>query len=224
MAINIKDIKDIITGAELDRLTKQLKHLPGIIGGLGLSIAEAQKEFNKDYLNNIKRLLVMIRHTLGESKDENDEASMDAASIDAIRSLLTSLAPSRYQFTETTIEFRADLAESLDLALNLGIGFGYQAIMVNAGFTLGYGYDYRAAARITSVIHAMPADPAMTKSLLDRAGEITKNKLDLPEFHELDKEILKATVDARNAIAKKPVELPEELEPEKPEEPNSPTP
>ena len=48
----------------MDRLTGQLNFLPSIIGKMGLSIAEAQKEFNADYVTNVAKLLGLISRTL----------------------------------------------------------------------------------------------------------------------------------------------------------------
>jgi hypothetical protein len=49
-----------MTLSTADRLTGQLYHLPSIVGKLGISIANAQKALNADYLENIRQLLVMI--------------------------------------------------------------------------------------------------------------------------------------------------------------------
>jgi hypothetical protein len=117
-----------------------------------------------------------------------------------MRSILESLAPSRYQFTETTLDFSADLSESMDAGLTAGIGFGAAAIVVNASLTIGYGYDYRAASRITTVLHAIPANPEMAKTLLERATEIRKDKLTLPDKNEVDKEIFKAAKEIYDAL------------------------
>ena len=43
--------------AEASKLVKDLSNIPEIVGALGISIAEAQKAFNVDYLDNIERLL-----------------------------------------------------------------------------------------------------------------------------------------------------------------------
>lgn len=180
----------------MDRLTGQLYHLPAIIGRLGISIANAQKAFNADYLENVVKLMGLIERTLGSLKDDEDAK----ARVEAIRSLLESLAPSRYQFTETTIDFSADLAETMDKTVAAGLGFGTQAITVNAAYSKGYGYDYRAAARVTSVLHAIPLNPETAKSLLDRASTIHKDKLDLPQLSEVEKEVWDSTAAVFNAL------------------------
>ena len=170
----------------MDRLTGQLYHLPFIIGQMGLSIANAQKAFNVDYVENIQKLLGLIDRTLGEPPDN---VGPDDPRVAVVKQLIESLAPSRYQFTEATLDFSADLAETLDVAGQAGLGFGTAAITVNAAMSIGYGYDYRAAARITAKLHAMPASPETAKALVARAGEIHKDKLDLPALSTVEKDI-----------------------------------
>jgi hypothetical protein len=168
---------------QYDRLTSQLYHLPAIVGRLGISIAEAQKELNLDYVNSVGRLLELIKATVGAD---------NAPDVPAMQALLESLAPSRYQFTETTIEFSADLSETVKKGVEVGASVGAGAVLVNAAMTLGYAHDYRASARITSVLHARPAggDPEFPKALLARKKEIDAAKLALPPAAQVDKEIM----------------------------------
>lgn len=168
---------------QYDRLTSQLYHLPAIVGRLGISIAEAQKELNLDYVNSVGHLLELIKATVG---------SDNAPDVPAMQALLESLAPSRYQFTETTIEFSADLSETVKKGVEVGASVGAGAVLVNAAMTLGYAHDYRASARITSVLHARPAggDPEFPKALLARKKEIDAGKLALPPAAQVDKEIM----------------------------------
>lgn len=184
----------------LDRLTSQLYHLPAIIGRLGLSIANTQKVLDADYVENVKKLMGLMARTLGESSDA--EVEQKAA---AMHALLESLAPSRYQFTETTIEFSADLAETADLTLAAGVGFGAQAITVNAAFSLGYGYDYRAAARIRVNLHAQPTDPHLAKALVERAVTLQADQLDLPQLSAVEKEYWDTIADIYNALTARQV-------------------
>lgn len=179
---------------QADRLTSQLYHLPAIIGRMGLSIANAQKEMNVDYVTSIGRLMVIIKNTVGETATPEASAAMVE--------LLKSLAPSRYQFTETTIEFSADLAESMQVAAQTGIGVGTKAVMVNAALSLGYGYDYHAAARITCVIHARPVGPEMVADLLTRSKDIRADALKLPSDTELDQQLMDATKGVFDALRK----------------------
>lgn len=148
---------------QLDRLTSQLNHLPSIIGNLGLSIAAAQKELNADYIESIKQLMRLYAETVGAPPAGG--AAAGAAAKPAYLELLQATAPARYQFSETTIEFSADLSESMRLKADAGIGIGTSAVVVNAAMALGFGYDYRAAARITSVLRASPVGAEFAKSL-----------------------------------------------------------
>ena len=54
---------------------------------------------------------------------------------------------------------------------------------------MGYGYDYRAAARITTKLHAIASDPNMTKSLIERADAIHKDKITMPELAQIEQEL-----------------------------------
>jgi len=114
-----------------------------------------------------------------------------AGYVAALESMIRSLAPSRYQYTETTLDFSADLAETKDNAFDVGLGVGLQAVTINAAFSQAYGYDYRAAARITTKMHAISADAAMTSTLLDRAAVIDAKALTLPTAKKIDDRIFK---------------------------------
>jgi hypothetical protein len=163
---------------------------------MGISIANAQKALNADYLQNIKQLMGLIKETMGNSNDESTNEKAQAMKL-----LLESLAPSRYQFTETTIDFSADLAETLDTTVKAGFGIGTQVIAINAAFSLGYGYDYRSAARIQATLHAYPTNPEVTKSLLSRAEKINSDKLKLPEEKtEVEEVVWKSTSDIFEAL------------------------
>lgn len=175
-------------------LIKDLSNVPNIIGGLGLSIAAAQKAFDVEYLDSIERILAMIKILLGGKSggseggsDLNDDqkANLDAAAP-FIKDMLMKLAPSRYQFTETTLSVKLDLAQSLQAAATVGLGFGFGAVSLNAAFTIGYSYDYRAAAECRTVIHAYPADQATFNSLLGRAEKLSETALTLPPRTPVD--------------------------------------
>lgn len=164
-----------------DRLTSQLQDLSKIIGSLGLNIARAQKEFNADYLNSIRVLMEMLKGdgTPGALPEQNE----------AMVEILKSLSPARYQFTETTIDFSADLAETRQKQIAGGVTFTTKAVAVNAAMTMGYGHDYRASARITSVLHAYH-DPTFGQKLIDRAAVIRANNPTLPNPDTLDQALI----------------------------------
>jgi len=177
-------------------LIKDLSNVPNIIGGLGLSMAAAQKAFDVDYLDSIERILALIKIMLGGKKadaqgnpidlDDKEKESL-AATAQVIQELLTKLAPSRYQFTETTLNVKLDLAQSLQIGGTVGLGFGVGAISLSAAFSIAYSFDYRAAAECRTVIHAYPADQAVFTALLGRADKLSDKALELPPRSAVDK-------------------------------------
>ena len=177
-------------------LIKDLSNVPNIIGGLGLSMAAAQKAFDVDYLDSIERILALIKIMLGGKKadaqgnpidlDDKEKESL-AATAQVIQELLTKLAPSRYQFTETTLNVKLDLAQSLQIGGTVGLGFGVGAITLSAAFSIAYSFDYRAAAECRTVIHAYPADQAVFTALLGRADKLSDKALELPPRSAVDK-------------------------------------
>ena len=177
-------------------LIKDLSNVPNIIGGLGLSIATAQKAFDSDYLDSIERILALIKIMLGGQKDDGHGNAVDlddkekaslADMAPVIKELLTKLAPSRYQFTETTLNVKLDLAQSTQIGGTVGLGFGVGAVSVSAAFSIAYSYDYRAAAECRTVIHAYPADQAVFNGLLGRADKLADKVLELPPRSAVDK-------------------------------------
>ncbi len=162
-----------------DRLTSQLVEVADVVGDLGRNIAAAQKLLNKDYIESLKALMRMAADHL--RVDDGDGAQV-------FLSLLRSLAPNRYQYTETTIEFSADLAEMKQRSSMIGGGVTFKMLQVNAATSMGYGSEYRAAARITATIHAYP-DAQFASQLLDRAADIEADAPQLPLGTSLDQEI-----------------------------------
>ena len=100
------------------------------------------------------------------------------------------LAPSRYQFTETTLSVKLDLAQHLDVSAGGGVSAGISGVAVNAALSIGYGSDYRGAAECRTVLQAIPSDPATLRLLLDRAKELSNKELTLPARSKADSEIL----------------------------------
>ena len=159
-----------------DRLTSQLYHLPAIIGRLGLSVANAQSALNADYTENVKELISIVKEIIPKTKPEARAE---------IESLIKQLAPSRYQFTETTLDFSADLSEAVDVAGSIGLGAGFGAVVINAGISVGFARDYRAAARIKTILSAIPADQSITQSLFERADKLIDSGVTLPARSEV---------------------------------------
>lgn len=216
-----------------DRLTGQLMYLPDIIGNLGLNIAEAQKRLDSNYLDGLGRFIQLIKANLGDkmlaaeaapeagvggqnqpAAAENEPAAGEKTEKPPTRSileaLLASFAPSRYQFTETTLDFSADLAETRDQAFQAGIGVGLQAVVVNAAFSSAFGYDYRAGARITTKMHAIASNTQMTNSLLDRAKKLHGGAVSLPERSEVEERVWTRTGEIFDAVLGRPEEEKEE--------------
>src|SRR5205085_9302373 len=105
-------------------LVNDLKSIPGIIGELGKSIAEAQKIFDANYLSGLERLAALAKGVLG--------TETPGVSADFLRHLVETAAPPRYQFTETTMSVKLDLSESRDIAVGVSGGAGFAGVVVNA--------------------------------------------------------------------------------------------
>lgn len=185
---------------EVSKLIEDLSSVPSIIGSLGLSIAAAQKAFNLDYLQNLEKLLAMAKSLLGgelpkDAKPEEKKAFEDNMEKfgGVITEMIMSLAPSRYQFTETTITVKLDLAQTMSRGVNLGLGINTGAVAVNAAMTSAFGYDYRAAAEVKTVLHAISPDQSAFRALLKEAKAISEKALALPAAAEVDQSIIDTT-------------------------------
>ncbi len=158
-------------------LLQDLTQLPSIVGNLGLSIAAAQKAFDLEYLEAMERVIVLIKKLLGEAQDPAANADLKNSQISA---LLAKLAPPRYQYSETQLEFHADLAQSKRSSASAGLGINLGAIAVNASYASAFGYDYRASALIRTTISAIPSDAAVFGELLSRAKALSEEAKSLP--------------------------------------------
>ncbi|MBM3521453.1 MAG: hypothetical protein FJX57_00725 [Alphaproteobacteria bacterium] len=172
---------------QTSQLINDLSAIPGIVAGLGLGIAEAQKAMNLAYLEAVERLIALTGSLLGSAPAGT---TLDAKSAEVLTSLLRDLAPSRYQFSETTMSVKLDLSQEIRGSASVGGGAALGAVVVNAGLTVGFAYDYRAAAELRTVIHAAPAGRDVFDSLKDRAAEIGKDGLTLPAGSVVDAELL----------------------------------
>lgn len=186
--------------AEMSKLLNDLTRVPDIIGGLGLCIATAQKAFDLEYMQNIEKLLFLTKALLGRQDSDGKPLGEDTEAFKKItqsealfKELLIALAPPRYQYTETTLSVKLDLAQTMDKTVSGGLGVGYQGIAINAAFTVGYGYDYRAAAECRTVIHAIPADRTVFEPLLNQAKQLSDKTLALPERSEIDQKLFDQT-------------------------------
>ncbi len=163
-----------------DRLTSQLVEVADVVGDLGRNIAAAQKLLNKDYVESLKALMRM-------AADHLDGAGGDARG-EALLNLIKSLSPNRYQYTESVVEFAADLAEMKQRSTMVGGGATFKMLHVSAAMSMGYGQEYRSAARITATIHAVP-DGQLVSRLLDRAIATEEDAPQLPLATSLDQDI-----------------------------------
>jgi hypothetical protein len=171
-----------------DQLIDDLTRVPNIIGSLGLAIAEAQKQFNVAYVESLDSLVVIASKLMGQ------QANAGGLTADAARDLLLSLAPPRYQFTETQLSVKLDLSQSIDFSGDVSLGFGFSGVVVNAAFALGYASDFAGAAECSTTIHAvLPGDnQTLFNSLLERVATIDATALTMPANRPVDVAILNA--------------------------------
>lgn len=160
-------------------LVQDLNNIPNIISSMGLGISAAQRAFNLDYLECLERLLAI-------AKEMSNETNADLAPI--FDHVVKTMAPSRYQFSETTLSVRMDLAQSMQTGASATLGASVGAVAVNAAYTQGFAYDYRAAAEVKTVINAVHFDPNVMQTLLDNAGKLGSKVVELPDdVPEVDK-------------------------------------
>lgn len=137
--------------------------VPKMLSDLALAVSTAQGRLDEDHVRNLKELVAMM-----------SSLRQTGLSTDQLLALIQGLAPARLQFTETTVEVRADLQMSslseLGVSGELGVRAGMFAVALNASYTRRYGYDQRAAATIRSVIHAVPPAPGVMEQLLRAAA------------------------------------------------------
>lgn len=163
-----------------DRPTDQLKEfydglltLPKLLGDLGLSVAEAQRRLDQYYVESLTEVMKVAAPMI--------EAG-DPAAAGTFETLLKALAPSRYQFSETVVEVRADLQMTTASETKVGGSLGFTApfaVTINASYAKMSAYDHRAAALIRSTLHAMPANEALLGTLLTAAR--TSGSTELPD-------------------------------------------
>jgi hypothetical protein len=177
------------------KLIEDLNHVPNIIGALGLSIAAAQRAFDANYLDGIERVMALAKMVLCPEAAQGSTgvpAPTDSNSA-ILKDLITALAPSRYQYTETTLSVRLDLAQHFEGSAEGGLGVNLGAVSVNAAFTVGYAFDYRAAAECRTVIHAIPFDTNTREALLKRAETLSSSSLALPDRSKVDEKLIEQT-------------------------------
>jgi len=174
-------------------LTEQLNSVASIVGNLGISIAEAQTRMDAAYVKSLTEVMAITSKLQGTT-------AAKTPSPEAVLTLLKAIGPSRYQFTETTLKVRLDLSKSLDVSGTLGLGASFGAVAVNAALTVGYAYDYQAAAECTTVIHAVPTDDKVMTALLARAKEVGDKLPELPERSSVDAKLLEQLQSLNTAL------------------------
>lgn len=149
------------TGKEIDTFYNSLQTLPRLISDLALSIAEAQRRMDQNYLKDLAAFSAVVLPLLQDGTGKADQ----------FLNLFKAMAPSRYQFTETVVEVRADLqmtnAKETSVEGKVGITTPVFAVAVNASYTKRSAYDYQAAALIRTQLNAIPANPDLLDKLLD---------------------------------------------------------
>lgn len=177
--------------SEVSSLVKDLSTVPAIIGSLGLSIAAAQKAFNLDYIENLEALLKIAKNILGDPNVEDDVKFTQFKSL--LTDMVRSLAPARYQFTETTLKVKLDLAQTMSTSTQLGFGMNTGAVAFNLAMASTSGYDAHSAAEVTTVLHAILPDKTAFDELLKRADLIDNSALTLPSNSTVDEKLVKAS-------------------------------
>ena len=173
-----------------DRLSSQMVEVADVVGDLGRNIAAAQKLLNKDYVGSLGALMRLGADHLKGTDDERAAA---------LKALITSLAPARYQYSEAVVEFAADLAETKQRSTMIGGGATFKMLQVSAAMSMGYGHEYRSAARITATIHAVH-DAQMASRFLDRAEAIEGDAPMLPQGTSVDQAIYDQVRDIWQAL------------------------
>ncbi|MBC8010226.1 MAG: hypothetical protein H7067_09025 [Burkholderiales bacterium] len=190
------------------KIIEDLHNVANIVGGLGISIAEAQRKLNLDYLEAVERLSVIAIAL--QKKQPATRAGAAAGTVENLPAadaafvcdFLSKFAPTRYQYTETTLKVRLDLAQTLSVAGSAGLGVNVGAVAVNASFAASYGSQYQAAAEVSTVLHAVKADvdAAFLSGLGTRAAAVNDAKLTLPaRAYEIDR----ATIETSGRIINK---------------------
>src|SRR5262245_49877248 len=136
---------------DLTKFYDSLETLPKLIGDLALSVAEAQRRLDQNYIES----LTAIAGVFSQIVKGNE------ATVEQFSALFKAMGPSRYQFTETVVEVRADLQMTTMSQTQIGVNVGFPApvaVAVNASYTRRNAYDSRASTVIRTVLNAIPSD------------------------------------------------------------------
>ena len=166
--------------AKPSQLIEDLSNVPNIISSLGLGIAAAQKAFNLEYLNGLESLFAIAQKIHGENNEDRDKFK------DIFMNIVQTMAPYRYQFTETTLAVRLDLAQAVQKGTSASLGVSVGAVTLNAAMTEGFSSNYRAAAEVKTVLQAVPFDPAQVAALIANANALNNKDLTLSDPTPVD--------------------------------------
>ncbi len=175
--------------SETSKLINDLKSVPDIVAGLGLGIADAQKALNLGYLESLRTLVGLAQQLMGRQDAGAADGDALAQARTILEQTLGQLAPPRYQFTETTLTVRLDLSQTMSGAAQAGLG-GVGAVVVSASLAAAFGMDYRGAAELRTVLHAIPAGASVFKDLLGRVEQLDAKQASLPPRSTLDQKII----------------------------------
>lgn len=154
----------------MDHYYENLQSLPQLISNISLSVAEAQRRMDQNFVDSLAELAKVFSAMLGT----------DPVGVSNFSTLFKAMGPSRYQFTETVVEVRADMENTTMSEFTLGGSAGFTApvaVSVNASYTRRNAYDYQASALIRTVLNAIPADATLMDTLLKRAGDVPHAEL-----------------------------------------------
>jgi hypothetical protein len=165
---------------ELQRFYESVQTVPKLVSDLALSIAEAQRRMDVTYIQDLTDFIKLASQYLGSGN----------RAPETLIALFRAMGPTRYQFTETVLETRADLQMTTLSEATVGGTLGFNApfaVSVNASYMRRSGLDARAAATIRTVLHAVSADQAVGQALLDAAQKATGATLpDSSRYKALD--------------------------------------
>jgi hypothetical protein len=151
--------------APFDEFITTLETVPKLLSDLALGVSIAQQRMDLNYLRDLRALMEMVAPLL-----------KDSGKLDEFTALFKAIGPSRYQFTTTSIEVRADLQTSVGQQFGAGITVP-MAVAINASYARRTASDVRASAVIRSVLHAVSADPATMQALLSAAKDAPTTEL-----------------------------------------------
>ena len=156
----------------VEQFYQDFETLPKLISVLALSIADAQSRLDQGYLQSLAKLAQIAGELKGQGVD---------LGVAGFAQLFKDTGPSRYQFTETVVDVRADLRMSSGNEFTIGGSLGLKtpmfAVAVNASYQKRTAADIQASALIHCVINAISSDSAVMQRLLDAAPKLDPGTL-----------------------------------------------